>query len=52
MSTSGWKTYVAAAGMLLLAVVDIANGNVQDGLAKLVGALGLFGLRHAIEKGG
>lgn len=46
----GWKTWVAVAGFILLAVWQIAQGNVEQGLAHLAVALGLLGLGHKIEK--
>lgn len=44
---AGYKTYIAAAGFLLLAASKFAGGDasaVQD----LLAALGLFGLRSAV----
>jgi len=46
----GWKTKTAAVAMLLLGLVDIANGDVEQGLTKISGALGAYGLGHKIEK--
>lgn len=46
----GWKTWVAVAGMVLLAVVDAANGDFDAAGSKVMAALGLVGLGHKIEK--
>ncbi|ADW18587.1 hypothetical protein Despr_2448 [Desulfobulbus propionicus DSM 2032] len=47
---TGWKTWAAAAGLLLLGIVEIANGNLEGGLERIVLGLGLVGLGHKIEK--
>lgn len=44
----GWKTYLGAAALAVLGVVDIANGDVQSGVEKVVAAFTVFGLRHAV----
>ena len=49
LKKKGWKTYAAAFGLVVLAIVDFANGNAGNGIEKLTAAFGLFGLRHAIE---
>ncbi|MDY7034540.1 MAG: hypothetical protein SV375_00030 [Thermodesulfobacteriota bacterium] len=46
----GWKTWVAVAGMVLLGIVDIANGQAEMGITKIVGGLGLLGIGHKVEK--
>jgi hypothetical protein len=46
----GWKTWLAIAGLVALAVVDAINGNIETALEKIGLALGLLGLGHKIEK--
>ena len=48
----GWKTWTAAAGLALLAVVDVANGDFAAAGTKFVAALGMIGLGDKIEKAG
>lgn len=47
----GWKTWTAAAGLVLLAVADVAGGDYEAAGTKIVSALGLIGLGHKIDKG-
>jgi hypothetical protein len=48
---NGWKTYIAAGITLLSAVLQILNSQPFETVANTIGlALGLVGLRHAIEK--
>jgi len=46
----GWKTWMAVAGMVILGIVDILNGAAESGITKIVGALGLVGIGHKVEK--
>lgn len=46
----GWKTWLACAGLVALAVVDFVNNDIQPGVEKLTGALALFGIGHKVEK--
>lgn len=46
----GYKTWIAVIGMLLMGVYSILNGNVQEGINYIVGALALLGIGHKIEK--
>jgi hypothetical protein len=46
----GYKTYLAAAALGLLALVSFANGDLVQAGAYASQAAALFGLRHAIEK--
>jgi len=46
----GWKTWTAAGAFFLLGAVDVANGDIEAGLAKITFALGLIGIGHKIEK--
>lgn len=48
----GWKTYVAAAGMAILGVISITQGDVPGGVQQIMGGLALIGLGHKIEKSG
>jgi hypothetical protein len=45
---TGYRTYVAAAGLLGLGIYQITQGQIEAGLASLGQALGLFGLRKAL----
>jgi len=47
----GWITWVAVAGLVLLAVVDFYNGEYQKAIEKLTAAGGLIGIGRKIEKG-
>ncbi len=47
---SGWKTWAAAGAMCVLAIVDIANGDMASGMTKATAALGMVGIGHKIEK--
>ena len=46
----GWKTWVAAAGTAALGVVEIANGDVESGITKLVAAFGFIGIGNKLDK--
>lgn len=46
----GYKTYLAAAGLGLLAVVDVLNGDMTAAGEKFLAALAVLGVRHAIAK--
>jgi hypothetical protein len=46
----GWKTWLACAGLVALAVVDFVNNDTQAGIEKLTGALACLGIGHKIEK--
>lgn len=48
----GWKTWSAVVGLTLLGVVDIANGEPDSGMNKIVMALAMVGLGSKIEKNG
>ena len=48
---TGYKTYIAALGLALLGVVDLLNGNQTDAATKFAQALGLAGLRKAVDNG-
>jgi len=47
---TGYKTWLAVVGMVLLGIVDIINGMTEAGITKIVGALALVGIGHKIEK--
>lgn len=46
----GWKTWAAAVGLVIMGVVELANGDTEGGLTCLVSALGLIGIGHKVEK--
>ncbi len=46
---SGKRTYIAAAGLFLLGVFDVVNGDTPAGVQKIVEAMGLAGLRAGIS---
>lgn len=46
----GWKTWIAAIALAALGVVDVVNGDLETGVAKISAALGMVGLGHKIEK--
>ena len=48
----GWKTWIAAVCLGLLAGIDVYDGNIESGMSKLAAALGMVGLGHKIEKTG
>jgi len=48
----GWKTWIAAGCLRVLAAIDLYDGATEAGLAKLSAALGMIGLGHKIEKTG
>jgi hypothetical protein len=46
---NGYKTYLAAAGLLGLALYQFSEGHVDLAFQSLMGALVAFGLRQAIN---
>lgn len=46
----GYKTWIAVIGMVALGIVDILNGNTEDGVQKIVAAIALVGIGNKIEK--
>tara|TARA_Y100000310_G_C20618094_1_gene781763 strand:+ start:1431 stop:1592 length:162 start_codon:yes stop_codon:yes gene_type:complete len=46
----GWKTWLGAIGLGLLGVFDIVNGSAETGITKIVGAVGLLGVGHKVDK--
>lgn len=47
----GYKTYIAAAGLIGLAVYQASQGDLQSAIQSVIAAFGLFGVRHAISRG-
>lgn len=45
----GYKTYVAAIGLVGLSVYQFSQGQFDQGTQSLLAALAAFGLRHAIS---
>lgn len=48
---SGYKTYLAAAGLAGLATYQLSQGQLEPALQSFLAALTAAGLRHAIAKG-
>ena len=46
---SGYKTYLAAAGLLGLALYQFSQGQVEAAIQSFLGALAAFGLRQALN---
>jgi len=46
---SGWKTYLAAAGLFGLAIYQLSTGSYDAAWQSLLAALAAAGLRHAIS---
>ena len=46
----GWKTWVGAAGMAIVGIYEISEGQVELGVSKIALALGMIGLGHKVEK--
>lgn len=46
----GFKTYLAAAGLLGLALYQFSQGQYQEAYMSLMGALAAFGLRTALGR--
>ena len=46
----GWKTWASVAGLMVLAAVDISNGDYEAAMTKFASAGGLVGIGHKIEK--
>ena len=47
---SGYKTYIAAVGLVGLAVYQASQGDVQTAFQTFLAALAAVGLRHAVAK--
>lgn len=45
----GYRTYLAAAGLLGLAVYQVTHGEIEPGIQSMLAALAAFGLRAALE---
>jgi hypothetical protein len=50
LTLDGYKTYLAAAGLLGLAVYQFSQGQVEAALQSLLAAAAAFGLRQAVQK--
>lgn len=48
----GWKTWAAAGLLVFIGVIEIALGEVEQGVGRIALAAGLVGLGHKIEKAG
>ena len=49
--TTGWKTYLAAAGLMALAIWQTSQGDHQVAVQTFLAGFAVLGLRHAIGKG-
>ena len=47
---NGYKTYAAAAAMALFGVYEVATGDPASGAMKIIGALGMVGIGHKLDK--
>jgi len=47
--TKGWKGYVGAAVLMILGVLEIAQGQHQAGIALIGVGLSLLGIRHKLD---
>jgi hypothetical protein len=47
---TGFKTYLAAAGFVGLAVYQVSQGQIDPSIQSALSALTAIGLRHAISK--
>jgi uncharacterized membrane protein YjjP (DUF1212 family) len=45
----GYRTYIAAAGLVGLAVYHLSQGEIQEAVQTALAALAAFGLRKAID---
>lgn len=45
----GYRTYIAAAGLIVNGVTQISDGNLPIGIMCICFALGFFGLREAVK---
>jgi uncharacterized membrane protein YjjP (DUF1212 family) len=45
---SGWRTYLAAAGLFGLALYQLSQGEFQSAVESFLAALAVFGIRRAI----
>lgn len=46
----GFKTYVAAIGLVAHGVYQITQGNVDIGVTEVLAGLAAFGLRNAVDR--
>ena len=46
---TGFKTYIAAAGLVGLSVYQVSIGDFETGVQTLLAALAVFGLRKAVN---
>lgn len=49
---NGWKTYIAAVGLLGLAVWNFSQADYQTGMTNFLAALAAFGIRSAMARAG
>jgi hypothetical protein len=45
-----WKTYLAGAGLLGLALYQVSQAQYQEGITSVLAALAALGLRHELAK--
>lgn len=46
---NGYKTYIAAAGLMGLALYQFSQGQVEQAVQSFLGALAAFGIRNALR---
>lgn len=46
---NGYKTYIAAAGLLGLALYQLSQGQMEQAMQSLLAGLAAFGLRNALK---
>lgn len=46
----GWKTYIAALGLLGLGVYQMSQGQFEVAMQSIMAAFAAFGLRKALER--
>jgi uncharacterized membrane protein YiaA len=49
MTLEGYKTYIAALGLVCLGIYQLTQGETESGIKTIAQGLGLLGLRSAIS---
>ena len=50
LTSGGWKTYLAAAGLVGLAIYQLSQGEIQAAIQSFLAALAALGIRHAVGR--
>jgi len=45
----GYKTYIAAAGLVGLALYQFSQGQIEQAIQSVLGAMAAFGIRNALK---